>query len=241
MAVTADQIDAGFAPRLRTGVAATDVDGETLVLDQESGATMLLEGTAVVVWKCLDGTSTIGEISADLAEAYSAPPEQVLEDVLRLVRQLGAMRWFDNAGPPPPPPPPISHVVGTLLDQAPRPDLGGVEHSLAELAGRRAVLVNWSAGCGWCQKIAPDLVEAQPLLAAQGVALVLLVNGDPQTNADYLAEQGLAPDLALRGTSGDNIFDRHGTPAGVPGRRDRADHRLRSLTVPARYPSSSRP
>lgn len=66
-----------------------ELDGETVIYDESNGSIHLLDPIATVVWSVLDGTSTLAEIAADVAEAFSAPVAQVSDDVLALARMLG--------------------------------------------------------------------------------------------------------------------------------------------------------
>jgi hypothetical protein len=207
------EIDESFVARVSESAVATVVDDEVLVLHEGTGVSVVLDGTGAIVWQCLDNESTIGEICADLADTFQVPQEQVTADVIPLVLQLGYLGMVEGIAPPPPPPPPASAPPGTALDNEPRPGLDGLDHSLADLAGRPAVVINWSASCGWCQRVAPELVDALPRLRASGVALALVIQGDPDANLAFLAESGLAPDITLIAPQGsDPIFERHGTP-----------------------------
>src|SRR3712207_5917727 len=62
--------------------------------------------------------------------------------------------------------------------------LDGREVSSEGLLGRRTLLVHWSAACGFCELLAPDLARLQGGLHARGVQLVLAGRGDPSANRD---------------------------------------------------------
>jgi PqqD family protein of HPr-rel-A system len=70
-------------------LSSVELDGETVIYDESNGSIHLLDPIATVVWSVLDGTCTLAEICADLAEAFGADPEQVTGDVLALARHLG--------------------------------------------------------------------------------------------------------------------------------------------------------
>lgn len=207
------EIDQSFVPRIGEAIAATVVDDEVLVLNEATGLSMLLDGTGAIVWQCLDGESTIAEICTDLADAFQVPQEEVTADVIRLVLQLGYVGLIEGISPPPPPPPPISLPTGTALATEPRPGLDGAEHSVQDLAGSKALVINWNASCGWCQRLTPDLVELLPRLREAGIGLALVINGDLELNRTFLAENALEADITLISPVGpDPIFDGHGTP-----------------------------
>jgi hypothetical protein len=206
-------IDQSFVPRVAEGVAATLVDDEVLVLNESTGSSILLNGTGSIVWQCLDGESSVAEICTDLTDLFRVPLEQVAADVIRMVLQLGYLGLIKDISPPLPPPPPASAPPGTALATDPRPGLDGADHSVQDLAGSKALVINWNASCGWCQRLTPDLVEVLPRLREAGVALALVINGDLELNRTFLAENALDTDITLISAgSPDPIFGSHGTP-----------------------------
>ena len=86
---SAEEIGMLSVLRRRPGVTGVELDGETVLLDHDTGDTHVLSPTATVVWGCLDGTGTLAEIVDDLAEAFGAERDVVARDVLNLVRELG--------------------------------------------------------------------------------------------------------------------------------------------------------
>lgn len=102
-AITAGDIGEGFAPHVRASVAGVELDGETVLLDDESGAMHTLNPTATVVWSCFDGSGTVAEIAADVADAYGADPTTVTSDVLELARALGRQGLLVGVAPDPDP------------------------------------------------------------------------------------------------------------------------------------------
>lgn len=85
------EIDADSAPAPGPAVVAVELDGETVVYDEESGALHLLDPIATVVWGCLDGKTTLAQTGADLATAFGAAPDAVAGDVVELVARLGRL------------------------------------------------------------------------------------------------------------------------------------------------------
>jgi len=69
----------GPAPRPRPDLQWVELDGEVVVYDD--GVLHKLDPIATVVWKALDGVTTLDELADELAEVYGADREQVLADV----------------------------------------------------------------------------------------------------------------------------------------------------------------
>lgn len=111
---------------------------------------------------------------------------------------------------------------GTQLDLE-LPDLDGQRHTLHEHSGRRVLLVNWAPDCSFCDMVAPDLAEAQPLLRARQVDVVLVSRGDREANTDLLEHHALAAPVLLAdepvegfagvGTPAAYLLDEHGAVA----------------------------
>jgi peroxiredoxin len=72
--------------------------------------------------------------------------------------------------------------VGALFPPFRLPDFTGRTTALADLAGRRALVINWSPSCGFCERIAPELASLQPRLEGRKVELVLLASGNVDAN-----------------------------------------------------------
>lgn len=98
-----DDIDDSFVPRARAGVASVVLDGEAVLLDEDTSAMHTLNPTATLVWDCFDGTGSIAEIVDDLVEAYPMDRAVVARDVLDLARQLGRQGLLEGVAPEVPP------------------------------------------------------------------------------------------------------------------------------------------
>lgn len=108
---------------------------------------------------------------------------------------------------------PAGLAVGTPLPDDRLPDLDGREVSLHSFLGRRVLLVHWSARCGFCEQIAPDLAAAAGDLERAGVVLLLVSHGPAAAERELVREHGLdCPILLLTGT-GLAAFAHLGTPA----------------------------
>lgn len=214
--VQVEDIGLGFVPRLADGVGSLVLDDEVAVLSEDTGMTHLITGSGAVIWQCLDGEGSVGEIVEDLAAAFGAPEELIRTDVLDMVRALGAMGMLAGVAVPKPAArerdPGLT--VGTPLPEFALPDRTGATVTRDQLAGRRTLLVNWSPRCGWCDVLAPDLASSHQALRAAGVDLVLITQGGLEENDELLARHGMTPDrLLVLGGRPNSVFKERGTPA----------------------------
>jgi hypothetical protein len=84
-----DQIGPDFVAHPRREVVTAEIDGDAIIYDELVGATHLLNPTAAIVWRLLDGETRLDELSADLAEAFGVGVGEVLADVVMIVGELG--------------------------------------------------------------------------------------------------------------------------------------------------------
>lgn len=92
-------IDQAFVPR-RAAVASVEIDGE-VVLAREGSTLYRLDPLATLVWSCLDGSGTVGEIAEDLAAEFGADPDVVRRDVVALSGTLARLCFLEDAGSEP--------------------------------------------------------------------------------------------------------------------------------------------
>ncbi len=64
------------------------VDGELVVLDQESGQIHQFNATASEIWTCLNGKTTTDEIISHIAEHYGIDLDVAKKDVELTLQQL---------------------------------------------------------------------------------------------------------------------------------------------------------
>lgn len=214
--ILADDIDGSFVPRRRPEVVGVEVDDEAVLLVEGTRDLHALNGIGTVVWDLCDGTSTLDDIVADLAEAFGADPDVIRNDVVGLARGLGRAGLLVGVKREDPPPPqhqtPQGIPPGTEIEPFTYPTLDGDPVTLADLRGKRFMLVNWSPRCGFCVKIAPDLAELEPKLSKQEVGLVLLTIGEVDENRALLQDHGLHGTVLLQ-DAGYAPFAGVGTPA----------------------------
>lgn len=88
-------IDVSFVGERSGSTHTVEIEGEAVVLDESSDRLHLLNHTAALVWRCLDGTSTIESICEDLASELNAPLDVVIADTLRVAGNLFAEGLVD--------------------------------------------------------------------------------------------------------------------------------------------------
>jgi hypothetical protein len=94
-----DAVDGTFVPVPRPSVAAVELDGETVLLEQTTGAMHLLNPVGTAVWSSLDGRRTIDGLVALLSDEAGADPGTVRRDVAAFVHEL-AVAGLLVEGPP---------------------------------------------------------------------------------------------------------------------------------------------
>jgi Coenzyme PQQ synthesis protein D (PqqD) len=212
--ITPDDITADFVPALVAASAMLVVDDEAVILDETTGATHLLNRTGSLVVQCFDALSSIGEIAVDLAEVFSADLDVVTADMLVLCRELGLVGM-------------LAGVSAHSHDHSERssdslPD-GAILHDLAAnlrdgtaiddewLRAERTLIVSWSARCGFCSRIVPELADLEAPLMAAGVRLMLLTTSDAAEVDEQLDQVGSSLPVAYSAEIPE-FFLGHGTP-----------------------------
>jgi coenzyme PQQ biosynthesis protein PqqD len=77
-------------PKRRDRVLAEQVDGETVLLNLDSGMYFALNEVGARIWELCDGTRTVAEIVTSICEEYAAPEEVIRADVNELLSALSA-------------------------------------------------------------------------------------------------------------------------------------------------------
>jgi PqqD family protein of HPr-rel-A system len=75
-------------PQIREDLTLVELDQEAIVYDPLSGFVHYLNPMASLVMQLCDGTATVKETVADLAEAQETTPQDVGPQVLTLMRQF---------------------------------------------------------------------------------------------------------------------------------------------------------
>jgi hypothetical protein len=107
--VPPEAIDEDFVARRAHTAHTVEVDGEAVLLND--GRLHLLNATGALVWACLDGDGTIGEIAADISDGLGVPYERVLQDTLAVASELGTEGLLDAVAPTEPDEDPASGQV----------------------------------------------------------------------------------------------------------------------------------
>lgn len=92
-------VDGRYVPRIGT-VEAVELDHQVVLLAEATGTVLGLSPVATVVWRCIDGRSTVDEIAADLSDAFGADLERVRTDVIRFVGELARNALLEGRRPP---------------------------------------------------------------------------------------------------------------------------------------------
>ena len=80
------------------GIRAVFPGDGALLVDEVGSRTIPLNQSGALLWNCLDGEASLGEICADLAEGFGLDPRQVAEGVEPLVRTLLDRRFVTAGG-----------------------------------------------------------------------------------------------------------------------------------------------
>lgn len=95
------------------------------------------------------------------------------------------------------------------------PDLTGQRHALSDFRGRKLLVIFFDPGCGFCQRMGPEL-EKLPLDGADGKPFRLLIStGGAERNRGLASEHALrCPVLLQEATEVASAYQAHGTPMG---------------------------
>lgn len=104
-------------------------------------------------------------------------------------------------------------AVGSVLPGFELPDVEGRKVSSEDFRGRGVLLVHWSAACGYCAQIAPDLAALQEDLERAGVQLLLVSGGMGASEREMALDHGLRCPVLLLEDGGIPAFHQMGTPA----------------------------
>jgi hypothetical protein len=75
-------------PARRERVLVQSADAQTMLLDLDGGTYFALNEVGARVWELSDGSRTVAEIAALLADEYDAPVAVIQADVLELLGEL---------------------------------------------------------------------------------------------------------------------------------------------------------
>lgn len=92
----AGEVGPDFVPRPLPEVVTVAVDGDAIVYDERREMAHLLSPTGAIVWELLDGETPLSELAADLSEVFGTDEDEVLLDLVALVRELGHRGLLEN-------------------------------------------------------------------------------------------------------------------------------------------------
>ena len=191
-----------------------------ILVDQWRTATVL-NPVAATIWASFDGESPLAEIIDELAELTGTDHILVTNEVLSLVRNIGALGLIEGVGPPDDfnldvriEEIPRFEKIGSELPSFNAIDLEGTEITSASLGGSETILINWNPHCGYCASITHTLGACEADLHSRGTKLVLLASGSAEANHNLIRSAGLTHTKVLRLLDGQtNPFGGAGTPA----------------------------
>lgn len=99
--ISPETITGSFVPVVDPAVVAVELDGESVLYHETAKTVHVLNGTATVIWRCLDGRTTLDDLSAELAAVFVAPVEQVGSDVVTAAREFGRQGLLSEVEPDP--------------------------------------------------------------------------------------------------------------------------------------------
>ncbi len=88
--------------------------------------------------------------------------------------------------------------AGTEAPNFTLPDLNGVERTLADLRGKRVLLVFSDPGCGPCQTLAPTLEQLHQAHRDNNLGVLMVSRGDAEANLQKVREHGLTFPVVLQ-------------------------------------------
>ncbi len=75
-------------PVLHPQVAARIIDGEAVIVLPESSQVNVLNEVGSCIWKLIDGTRSVGEITEAIVAEYDVTAEQAERDVNEFIQEL---------------------------------------------------------------------------------------------------------------------------------------------------------
>jgi PqqD family protein of HPr-rel-A system len=82
---------AASKPRLRSDVALVEIDQEAIAYDPKTGYVHYLNPMASILLQLCDGTATVKETTAELAEAQEMTAEELRPSIDKLMRDFRAV------------------------------------------------------------------------------------------------------------------------------------------------------
>ena len=93
---TADHIDTAFVPRRTSELAPVEIEGEIVAYQTAAGTIHVLNPSASLVWKMIDGTTDISCLASELSEAFDVAPEVMEQQVRSIVQEFGRQGLLED-------------------------------------------------------------------------------------------------------------------------------------------------
>lgn len=74
----------------------TEIDGETVIMELETGDFFSLSGSALSIWQLIDGTRDRASLLAAIAAEYQTSESQVVADVDGFVADLKSAKLIEG-------------------------------------------------------------------------------------------------------------------------------------------------
>jgi hypothetical protein len=84
-----DRVDADAVVRRAAGSWSL-VDERVVVRSASTGLAVVLDPVSSVLWRCLDGASALGDVVADMADAFGVPAQRAAAELLPVVESWWA-------------------------------------------------------------------------------------------------------------------------------------------------------
>jgi thiol-disulfide isomerase/thioredoxin/uncharacterized membrane protein YphA (DoxX/SURF4 family) len=195
------------ANREKTG--GLDIEHVLIQPEREVSAAYDAHGTPAAVVIGPDGlikTPVVGGAEAIRTLAFQAAGSPLL------IRQMSGANGKHNGDKPSGRPPPDSSRVGQPAPDLELVDLDGRPVALHEMLDKPTVAIFWNPGCGFCERMLPDLQAfetAQPEVTPQ---LLIISTGDPQRAREQRLRSRVLIDSESQAA---RAFNAGGTPMGV--------------------------
>ena len=84
-------VDDGYVPVRADSVSMLEIEGEAILVDEATRQLHVLNSSGTLLWSLLDGSSSIGEICADISDVVGVPLETIISDAISIIQRLDDM------------------------------------------------------------------------------------------------------------------------------------------------------
>ncbi len=88
-------MDRNTVIKLKKQISVTDLSGEKVMIDFDSGKYYILKGVGNDIWDYIQNTITVGEIIDKLMEEYEVTEEQCSSSVISFLSKLKEINFID--------------------------------------------------------------------------------------------------------------------------------------------------